>query len=131
MLRLRSAAFTIKDVAYTFMPLIFGLVNGLPDRPLRHDHHHQRQLLLVVFVTDNTRRRLPDPGHAPDRSSMRTPTRRSPRRVLEQTPRVKVKSIVIDEIDFVRETTSSRSPTRRPGRLGPRQRQADASPTAG
>ena len=30
MLRLRSAAFTIKDVAYTFIVLIVGLVNALP-----------------------------------------------------------------------------------------------------
>src|SRR6476620_7238505 len=34
LVRLRSAAFTLKDVAYTFVALVLALVNGLPDRNL-------------------------------------------------------------------------------------------------
>ena len=55
MLRLRSAAFTIKDVAYTFLALIFGLINGLPDRPIVLLIIVNVGILLVVAVTDNSR----------------------------------------------------------------------------
>ncbi len=105
LLRLRSAAFTIKDVAYTFMSLIFALVNGLPDRPYEMTAIINVTLLLVVFATDNTRRDRPtrlmhmilehayvDPAEA--------------RRVLDDRLGVEIKNVVIDEIDFVRETTS-------------------------
>jgi hypothetical protein len=105
LLRLRSAAFTIKDVAYTFMSLIFALVNGLPDRPYEMIAIINVTLLLVVFVTDNTRRDRPtrlmqlilehayvDPAEA--------------RRVLDDRLGVEIKNVVINEIDFVRETTS-------------------------
>ena len=36
LVRLRSAAFTLKDVAYTFVALVLALVNGLPDLSLIH-----------------------------------------------------------------------------------------------
>ena len=55
MLRLRSAAFTIKDVAYTFLALIFGLINGLPDRPIALLIIVNVGILIVVAVTDNSR----------------------------------------------------------------------------
>src|SRR6476661_3911390 len=34
LVRLRSAAFTLKDVAYTFVALVLALVNALPGRDL-------------------------------------------------------------------------------------------------
>src|SRR3954453_19842601 len=40
LVRLRSAAFTVKDVAYTFITLVIALVNGLP----------QRETWVVVFL---------------------------------------------------------------------------------
>src|SRR5690348_10045571 len=40
LVRLRSTAFTLKDVAYTFIALVLALVNGLPGR----------DLLLVVLL---------------------------------------------------------------------------------
>ena len=105
LLRLRSAAFTIKDVAYTFISLILALVNGLPDRPYAMLGVLNVALLLVVLITDNSRKdkptrimRLtlehayPDPAQA--------------RRVLDQRLAVEIKSVVIDQIDFVRETTA-------------------------
>lgn len=105
MLRLRSAAFTIKDVAYTFLALIIGLINGLPDRPFALLIIINIGLLLVVTVTDNTR------GDSPTRVMRLTlehaysdPS--EVRAALEQKLKVKVTSIVIDEIDFVRETTN-------------------------
>lgn len=104
LLRLRSAAFTIKDVAYTFMALIFGLINGLPDRPFALLIVVNVGLLIVIGVTDTTRAEKPtrvmrltlehaysDPNEV--------------RGALEQKLAVNVTSIVIEEIDFVRETT--------------------------
>jgi hypothetical protein len=105
MLRLRSAAFTIKDVAYTFLALIFGLVNGLEDRSYPLLLTVNAMLLLVVVVTDNTR------GDSPTRVMRLTlehaySDAAEVRAVLEQKLAVKVTSIVIEEIDFVRETTN-------------------------
>src|SRR6476659_7037937 len=34
LVRLRSTAFSLKDVAYTFIALVLALVNGLPERDL-------------------------------------------------------------------------------------------------
>src|SRR5689334_21766747 len=34
LVRLRSTAFTLKDVAYTFVALVLALVNGLPERSI-------------------------------------------------------------------------------------------------
>ena len=104
MLRLRSAAFTIKDVAYTFLALIFGLINGLPDRPFVLLVVINVGLLLVVAVTDNTR------GDSPTRIMRLTLEHAYSdpgeiRAALEQKLAVNVTSIVIEEIDFVRETT--------------------------
>lgn len=105
MLRLRSAAFTIKDVAYTFLSLIFGLINGLPDRPITLLIIVNVGILLVVAVTDNSR------GDSPTRV-MRLILEHAysdpaeVRNVLEQKLAVKVTSIVIEDIDFVRETTN-------------------------
>jgi hypothetical protein len=104
MLRLRSAAFTIKDVAYTFLSLIIGLINGLPDRSFVLLAIINLGLLLVVLVTDNTR------GDSPTRVMKLTLEHAFSdpaeiRAALDQRLSVKVTGIVIDEIDFVRETT--------------------------
>ena len=104
MLRLRSAAFTIKDVAYTFLALIIGLINGLPERPFVLLIVVNVGLLLVVAITDTTRNEAPTRvmrltlEHAySDPVEVRT--------ALEQKLGVTITSIVIEEIDFVRETT--------------------------
>jgi hypothetical protein len=104
MLRLRSAAFTIKDVAYTFLALIIGLINGLPDRPFVLLIIINIGLLIVVAVTDTTRNEAPTRvmrltlEHAYSEPA-------EVRAALEQKLGVTVTSIVIEEIDFVRETT--------------------------
>jgi len=48
LVRLRSTAFTLKDVAYTFIALVLALVNGLPGR----------DLLLVVDVARGLGKRI-------------------------------------------------------------------------
>ena len=55
MLRLRSAAFTIKDVAYTFIVLIAGLVNALPITDWVLLGTANLALLLVMGVADTRR----------------------------------------------------------------------------
>lgn len=55
MLRLRSAAFTIKDVAFTFLTLITGLVNALPTSEWGLLIAVNLAILLVVLITDTHR----------------------------------------------------------------------------
>ena len=104
LLRLRSAAFTIKDVAYTFMALILALVNGLPDRPYALLGIINVALVLVVLVTDTTRS---DPPTRVMRLTLEhafsDPAQT--RAVLDERLAVEIRSVVIDAIDFVRETT--------------------------
>jgi Domain of unknown function (DUF4956) len=105
LLRLRSAAFTIKDVAYTFMSLILALVNGLPDRPLVLLGVINAALLLIVVVTDDTRsdpptrviRLILERAYS-DPIEVRT--------LLDERLAVQIRSVVIDSIDYVRETTA-------------------------
>src|SRR3954471_19899728 len=59
LVRLRSAAFTLKDVAYTFVALVLALVNGLPDRNLVMVVGLNVLLLVALWVVDETRARTP------------------------------------------------------------------------
>jgi len=59
LVRLRSAAFTLKDVAYTFVALVLALVNGLPDRNLVMVVGLNALLLVALWVVDETRARTP------------------------------------------------------------------------
>ena len=104
LVRLRSAAFSIKDVAYTFSALVLGLVNGLPDRHLG----------LIVVLTCSS---WPRCGWSMTRR------RAIPTRVLRMTldqalvrpedVRAEVArrlghdpmAIVVEQVDYVRETT--------------------------
>lgn len=105
LLRLRSAAFTIKDVAYTFMALILALVNGLPDRPFILLGAINAALLIVVLVADDTR-------SDPPTRVMRLTLERAysdpaeARTLLDERLSVQIRSVVIDSIDYVRETTA-------------------------
>jgi hypothetical protein len=55
LVRLRSAAFTLKDVAYTFIALVLALVNGLPERNLALVVFLDVILLGVVWLVDDSR----------------------------------------------------------------------------
>jgi hypothetical protein len=59
LVRLRSAAFTLKDVAYTFVALVLALVNGLPGRDLVMVVGLDLLLLVAIWVVDETRSRTP------------------------------------------------------------------------
>jgi hypothetical protein len=104
LVRLRSAAFTLKDVAYTFVALVLALVNGLEQRELSLVAFLSGLLLLVVWVTDDSRSQpatrvmrltldhlVLDPAEAHEELARRIAA--------------PILSVVIDDIDFVRETT--------------------------
>ncbi|MCW2830692.1 MAG: hypothetical protein JWP31_1384 [Aeromicrobium sp.] len=104
LVRLRSAAFTLKDVAYTFIALVLALVNGLEQRELWLVASLSVILLVAVWVADDSRSQpatrimrttldhlVLDPGDA--------------QRELDERLGVPILSVAIDEIDFVRETT--------------------------
>src|SRR6476659_1589708 len=59
LVRLRSAAFTLKDVAYTFVALILALVNGLPDRNVGVAVALDVVLVLAIWLTDESRTTTP------------------------------------------------------------------------
>src|SRR6476660_4228928 len=59
LVRLRSAAFTLKDVAYTFVALILALVNGLPERNVGVVVALDVVLLLAIWLTDESRATTP------------------------------------------------------------------------
>ncbi|MFI2201827.1 DUF4956 domain-containing protein [Streptomyces sp. NPDC020192] len=104
LVRLRSAAFTLRDVAYTFAALVIALCTGLPHRPtwlLAVD----AVVLLTVLLVDDPRSYDP-----PTRTVRLTLDRIYPEPALiahdvalrfGQAPL----SVVVDEVDYVRETT--------------------------
>ena len=104
LVRLRSAAFTLKDVAYTFLALVLALVNGLPERNLWAVVGLDLVILAAVWVTDESR-------SAPATTVMRVTLdevvtepdqlRAEVRRRLAVEP----VSVVVEDVDFVRETT--------------------------
>ena len=59
LVRLRSTAFTLKDVAYTFVALVLALVNGLPGRDLALVVLLDVVLLAALWLVDETRSRQP------------------------------------------------------------------------
>ncbi|MEU0831103.1 DUF4956 domain-containing protein [Streptomyces sp. NPDC005969] len=112
LVRLRSAAFTLRDVAYTFAALVIALVTGLPQRQSWLVLALDALVLVAVLVVDDPRtynptrvvkltldRIYPDPGLIAQDVAFR----------FGQAPL----SVVVDEIDYVRETTrvSARYPT--------------------
>lgn len=104
LVRLRSAAFTLKDVAYTFLALVLALVNGLPERDLALVLGLNLVVLAAAWVTDDSRRQ---------------PTTRRVRVVLDRAVFDEVSAraalaerfgeppvaVVIEDIDTVRDTT--------------------------
>ncbi|MEO7944110.1 MAG: DUF4956 domain-containing protein, partial [Marmoricola sp.] len=59
LVRLRSAAFSIKDVAYTFSALVLALVNGLPERHLVLVVVLNVLVLAAVWLVDDSKTRIP------------------------------------------------------------------------
>jgi len=104
MLRLRSAAFTIKDVAYTFIVLIAGLVNALPITDWVLLGSANLALLLVMGVADSRRAtkttrvmRMRLDNVYVDPIVLRAE--------LEHRVPVTIQSVIVKDVDYVRETT--------------------------
>lgn len=104
MIRLRSTAFTIKDVAFTFLVLITGLINALPSLPWTLVAALNIAVLLAVAITDTQRdakvtrvMRLTLEKAYSDPLAVRT--------MLEERLGLSIENVIIKEIDFVRETT--------------------------
>jgi hypothetical protein len=104
LVRLRSAAFTLKDVAYTFVALVLALVNGLPERNLLLVLALDGLLLAAIWVTDESR------SVAPTRVMRLTLDRvLTDPEALDAELRDRLGldplSIAVEDVDLVRETT--------------------------
>ena len=104
LVRLRSAAFTLKDVAYTFAALVIALVTALPGRNLGGAVALVLLVLAALWLTDTSRtappsrvmrltldRALTDPAEV--RAELRNRLATEPL------------SVAIDDVDWVRDTT--------------------------
>lgn len=105
LVRLRSAAFTLRDVAYTFVSLVIALCTGLPHRQMWLVAVLDAVVLLAVLLVDD-----PKAYEPPTRTVKLTLDRIYPEPALiahdvalrfGQAPL----SVVVDEVDYVRETT--------------------------
>ncbi|MFD4606330.1 DUF4956 domain-containing protein [Streptomyces sp. NPDC058464] len=105
LVRLRSAAFTLRDVAYTFVSLVIALCTGLPQRQTWLVVALDVVVLVAVLVVDD-----PTSYEPPTRTVKLTLDRIYPDPAViaadvafrfGQAPL----SVVVDEVDYVRETT--------------------------
>lgn len=105
LVRLRSAAFTLKDVAYTFVALVLALVNGLPDRNLVLVVLLDALLLVSLWVVDDTRSRAPTTRLM--RVTLDTAVTDLGVALEEVRRRISVEplSVMVEDVDLVRETT--------------------------
>ncbi|MCX4649749.1 DUF4956 domain-containing protein [Streptomyces sp. NPDC055059] len=104
LVRLRSAAFTVRDVAYAFIALVMALSNGLPQRETWMIIGIDVVLLLAVLVIDAPA------SHQPTRVMKVTLDRvyRNAEDIrADLTARLGTAplAVEVDEIDYVRETT--------------------------
>jgi hypothetical protein len=104
LVRLRSAAFTLKDVAYTFVALVLALVNGLPERNLALAVCLDILLLGAVWLVDESRSAQPT-------QMMRMTLDRALTNPSEVGAEVAARlgtapiSVAVEDVDFVRDTT--------------------------
>ena len=105
LVRLRSTAFTLKDVAYTFVALVLALVNGLPGRELLLVVVLDVVLLAAMWFVDETRSRTPVT------QVMRITLDHAVGNAVEAADAVIGRlqitplDVVIEDVDLVRETT--------------------------
>ncbi|MFC9929196.1 DUF4956 domain-containing protein [Streptomyces sp. NPDC127190] len=105
LVRLRSAAFTLRDVAYTFVTLVIGLCTGLPQRAGWLVIALDVVVLLAVLLVDDPRAYPP-----PTRTVKLTLDRvyDDPSLITEDVAlrygRAPL-SVAVEEVDYVRETT--------------------------
>lgn len=104
LVRLRSTAFTLKDVAYTFVALILALVNGLPERNLALVVGLDLVLLAAIWLTDDSRSTQPTLVMRVTLDRVVTESGAVAALVRERMS-VEPISVSVDEVDYVRETT--------------------------
>ncbi|MFC4785833.1 DUF4956 domain-containing protein [Nocardioides sp. MAHUQ-72] len=107
LVRLRSAAFTLKDVAYTFVALILALVNGLPERNLALVVALDVVLLVAIWLTDESRVSSPTRIVRLTLDRALTDAEAVTAEVRERMGLEPV-GLTVDEVDFVRDTTRVR-----------------------
>jgi hypothetical protein len=104
LVRLRSAAFTLKDVAYTFIALVLALVNGLPERNLLLVVFLDAILLGAVWLVDDSRTAAPT-------QVMRMVLDRALTAPAEVVAEVTARlgsapvSVSVEDVDYIRDTT--------------------------
>jgi len=105
LVRLRSAAFSVKDMAYTFMALVLALVNALPERHYWLALTLDVVLLLTMWWVDDSRAR-------PLTRVMRMTLDRAvvdPAEVRAEVERRMGRppvAVLVEQVDYVRETTT-------------------------
>ncbi|WP_051552183.1 DUF4956 domain-containing protein [Nocardioides sp. URHA0020] len=104
LVRLRSAAFSVKDVSYTFCALVLALVNGLPDRHLGLVVVLNVLVLAAVWLVDDSKTRRPTRvlRMTLDRALVDADAVRS--EVTARLGRAPI-AVVVEQVDFVRDTT--------------------------
>ena len=107
LVRLRSAAFTLKDVAYTFVALILALVNGLPERNFALVVALDVVLLVAIWLTDESRVTRPTRVVRLTLDRALTDTEAVTAEVRERMG-IEPTGLTIDDVDFVRDTTRVR-----------------------
>jgi hypothetical protein len=107
LVRLRSAAFTLKDVAYTFVALILALVNGLPERNLALVVALDVVLLVAIWLTDESRVTRPTRIVRLTLDRAITDPDEVSAEVLRRLGAEPV-GVTVDDVDFVRDTTRVR-----------------------
>ncbi|MER6071830.1 DUF4956 domain-containing protein [Streptomyces sp. NPDC001817] len=105
LVRLRSAAFTLRDVAYTFVTLVIALCTGLPQRGSWLVITLDAVVLLAVLLVDDPR------AYQPPTRTVRLTLDRiydDPSLIAQDVAfrfgRAPL-SVEVDEVDYVRETT--------------------------
>ena len=107
LVRLRSAAFTLKDVAYTFVALILALVNGLPERNLALVVALDAVLLVAIWLTDESRVTRPTRIVRLTLDRALTDAEAVTAEVRERMG-IEPVGLTVDDVDFVRDTTRVR-----------------------
>lgn len=104
LVRLRSTAFTLKDVAYTFVALILALINGLPERNLPLVIGLNIVLIAAIWITDESRSTQPTRIMRVTLDRVVTDSEAISALIRERVL-VEPISVSVDEVDYVRETT--------------------------
>ncbi len=107
LVRLRSAAFTLKDVAYTFVALILALVNGLPERDFAVVVALDVVLLVAIWLTDESRVTRPTRIVRITLDRALTDTDEATAEVRRRMG-IEPVGLTVDDVDFVRDTTRVR-----------------------